>query len=126
FFCWIENKKNPARNDSKAMKNTKIILLGVTLAITVAGFTGRAHAIPLFARKYNTTCFTCHTSEPLLNDFGRRFQAAGYQLPGAGSDKQAVFDQTTFPIALLAQPMISHTRTTDRIADQTIAGTSFS
>jgi hypothetical protein len=106
------------------MKVRSIILLASGVSTIIFGFTDQAGAIPLFARKYNTTCFTCHTSEPLLNDFGRRFQAAGYQLPGAGSDPETVFDQTTFPLALLAQPRISHTQITDRLMNTTTMSTS--
>ncbi len=75
-----------------------------------------AFAIPLFARKYSVSCFTCHISPPLLNDFGRRFQANGYNLPGSGSDQQAQYDQATFPLALLSQPMVAHTISTDDLA----------
>jgi hypothetical protein len=108
------------------MKFRNIIVEIATLSTIIVGLNDRSSAIPLFARKYNTTCFTCHTSEPLLNDFGRRFQAAGYQLPGTGSDPQTVFDQTTFPLALLAQPMISHTETTDNLINTTTTSTSLS
>ena len=44
------------------------------------------YAIPAFARKYDKSCQTCHVSEPKLNEFGERFRANGYQLPGTIED----------------------------------------
>ncbi len=55
--------------------------IGVVLTI-VAVSANQAGAIPLFARKYHVSCFRCHTVPPVLNDYGRRFQINGYQLPG--------------------------------------------
>lgn len=41
-----------------------------------------AEAIPAFARKYGTSCQTCHVAYPKLNNFGVAFRLLGYQLPG--------------------------------------------
>ncbi|MBI3398592.1 MAG: hypothetical protein HY026_05095 [Deltaproteobacteria bacterium] len=41
----------------------------------------RAEAIPVFARKYKTSCVTCHTAFPKLNFFGEVFRRNGYQIP---------------------------------------------
>jgi len=38
-------------------------------------------AIPAFARKYRTSCTTCHVVFPKLNDFGEAFRANGFQIP---------------------------------------------
>lgn len=43
-------------------------------------------AVPIFARKYGKPCQTCHVSEPKLNEFGERFRANGFQLPGTIED----------------------------------------
>jgi hypothetical protein len=40
-----------------------------------------AHAIPSFARKYQTSCQTCHTVYPVLNPFGEAFRRNGYRFP---------------------------------------------
>jgi hypothetical protein len=40
-----------------------------------------AHAIPAFARQYNTSCSTCHIDFPKLNDFGKAFKDAGFKFP---------------------------------------------
>ncbi len=40
-----------------------------------------AHAIPAFARKYQTSCSTCHNNFPELNDFGEAFKKNGFKFP---------------------------------------------
>jgi hypothetical protein len=39
------------------------------------------HAIPAFARQYQTSCTTCHNDFPKLNDFGKAFKDAGFKFP---------------------------------------------
>ena len=46
-------------------------------------------AIPAFARRYETSCSTCHTQFPNLNPFGEAFRRNGYQFP-AGGDTEAI------------------------------------
>lgn len=38
-------------------------------------------AIPAFARQYGTSCTTCHSDFPKLNDFGKAFKDAGFKFP---------------------------------------------
>ncbi|MBZ5639490.1 MAG: hypothetical protein LAO51_12155 [Acidobacteriia bacterium] len=45
-----------------------------------------AFAVPAFARKYGTSCLTCHTVFPKLNPFGEAFRRNGYRFPGVDSD----------------------------------------
>lgn len=52
----------------------------VILALTVL-LAHRAFAGPQFSRQYNTSCSTCHTVFPRLNDLGKAFQDAGFQFP---------------------------------------------
>ena len=40
-----------------------------------------ASAIPAFSRKYGTSCTTCHSDFPKLNDFGKAFKDAGFKFP---------------------------------------------
>lgn len=40
-----------------------------------------AEAIPAFARKYQTSCQTCHTVFPKLNAHGMAFRLRGYKMP---------------------------------------------
>src|SRR5690348_16897014 len=43
--------------------------------------TTRTPAIPAFARKYQTSCSTCHNNYPELNDFGEAFKKNGFKFP---------------------------------------------
>ncbi len=40
-----------------------------------------AFAVPSFARKYETSCATCHYAYPKLNYFGKAFRNNGYRYP---------------------------------------------
>ena len=62
-------------------------------------FVGNADAIPVFARKYQTSCTTCHVMPPKLNAFGDAFRMNGYQIPGG--DEAFVKDE---PVELGAKP----------------------
>lgn len=42
--------------------------------------------IPAFARKYGTSCQTCHVMPPRLNAYGEAFRLNGYQLPQGDAD----------------------------------------
>src|ERR1700694_2096731 len=41
----------------------------------------KAKAIPAFSRQYGTSCTTCHSDFPKLNDFGKGFKDAGFKFP---------------------------------------------
>ncbi len=56
-----------------------IVFLGVLLGILA--LTPRASAIPAFSRKYQTSCTTCHSNFPELNDFGEAFKKNGFKFP---------------------------------------------
>ena len=45
-----------------------------------------ALGVPSFARKYETSCTTCHVVPPKLNAFGRAFKNMGYRMPGGEED----------------------------------------
>lgn len=53
-----------------------ILLVSITLLISQ-----RSEAIPYFARKYQTSCSTCHVIIPKLNSFGIAFKNNGYRMP---------------------------------------------
>lgn len=44
-------------------------------------FPSVSNAIPAFARQYGTSCTTCHSDFPKLNDFGKAFKDAGFKFP---------------------------------------------
>ena len=56
----------------------------------------RSYAIPAFARKYKTSCATCHNGYPKLNAFGDAFRRNGYQFP-AGTDPEFIKEE---PVSL--------------------------
>jgi hypothetical protein len=47
----------------------------------------KAYTIPAFARKYQTSCQTCHVVAPALTPFGEAFRLNGYRFP-AGTDAE--------------------------------------
>ena len=51
-------------------------------------------AIPAFARKYQTSCYTCHAGFPTRNAFGEAFKANGYRWPGGEEEDHAKQEQT--------------------------------
>lgn len=71
-------------------------------------------ATPIFARRYNQSCTSCHTpAYPRLNGFGRQVKEAGYQLPlgaeeparekaslspGSPNERLAVFGQVPLSV----------------------------
>jgi hypothetical protein len=61
------------------------VAVGV-VAVVGLSFAPEARAIPAFARKYETSCLTCHTVFPKLNPFGEAFRRNGYRFPGIDSD----------------------------------------
>ena len=54
----------------------------VVIAIALMATASTAHAVPAFARKYQTSCQTCHAVFPKLNAFGEAFRLRGYRMPG--------------------------------------------
>ena len=59
----------------------RLVLVAAALALATP-----ASAIPAFARKYGTSCLTCHTVYPKLTPFGEAFRRNGYMFPGVDSD----------------------------------------
>ncbi|MGE5346425.1 MAG: hypothetical protein ACM3JH_10755 [Acidithiobacillales bacterium] len=55
---------------------------GLLAAFLLLGSALPAEGVPVFARKYHTSCQTCHTIFPKLNPFGEAFRLNGYHLPG--------------------------------------------
>ena len=68
-----------------------------------AGLTrGRpGQALPIYARRYEVTCDTCHTVVPALNAFGQAFQANHFNWPGGHPPAHKLLLQA-FPISGLA------------------------
>jgi hypothetical protein len=60
-----------------------VVFALLTLGFVVFGTGVRsADAVPVFSRKYHTSCQTCHVIFPKLNPFGEAFRLNGYRMPG--------------------------------------------
>ena len=59
----------------------RLLCVALAAALLVVVLPGRAAAIPAFARKYQTSCQTCHIVFPKLNAFGEAFRLRGYHMP---------------------------------------------
>jgi hypothetical protein len=57
------------------------------------------HAIPAFARKYETSCQTCHIAYPRLTPFGEAFRLNGFRFP-EGRDAEM---EKSHPVSLGAE-----------------------
>lgn len=78
----------------------RALMAGLTLLLLCAGLLPReASAIPVFARKYGFNCTMCHSNMPRLNDFGQRYRANGYRLPGRENIELSVLESPP-PLAL--------------------------
>ncbi len=65
-------------------RTSQLLLCAATLAaslIVSIAAPPKAAAVPSFARKYQTSCTTCHTVYPMLNSFGEAFRRNGYRFP---------------------------------------------
>jgi hypothetical protein len=92
-----------------------LLVIGVVL-----GLASRAEAIPAFARRYQTSCQTCHIVYPKLSPFGEAFRRNGFKWPGKDEDfvKQEqvplgqeayrdVFPHAVWPGTLAAAPPLA-------------------
>lgn len=79
------------------MKHRNGILLAAfvpaSVIVFLLAFSQPASALPSFARKYNTSCMTCHIAPPVLNSFGEAFMNLGYRMP-SGDEELIEQEQT--------------------------------
>src|SRR6202023_1011363 len=64
----------------------RAIRIVIAAAMPLALSSLPAQAIPAFARKYGTSCTTCHTVYPKLTPFGEAFRRNSFRFPGVDSD----------------------------------------
>jgi len=64
------------------MKMRSSFCVSLLVIGTIVGLTSTAHAIPAFARRYGTSCQTCHIAFPKLTPFGEAFRRNGFAFPG--------------------------------------------
>jgi hypothetical protein len=61
--------------------HSKYVIIAFITILALLSFGRISEAIPVFARKYKTSCMTCHSAFPKLNPFGETFRRNGYQIP---------------------------------------------
>lgn len=79
------------------MKKTtavKIASLATLGMVPMMFWSQDSQAIPAFARKYQTSCYTCHSGFPARNAFGEAFRNNGYRWPGGEDEDHAKQEQT--------------------------------
>jgi hypothetical protein len=75
------------------MKTHRILPLAALAALVLSAvWTTPSGAVPVFARKYGLECTNCHSAVPRLNDWGQRFRANGYRLPGRENEEKTVLE----------------------------------
>ncbi|MFI5299072.1 MAG: hypothetical protein ACHREM_13330 [Polyangiales bacterium] len=95
---------------ARAVRLSLTCLLAATLVLLA--FPRAAGAVPAFARKYQTSCNTCHTIYPVLNPFGEAFRRNGYRFPSQEGSSDS--DSARAPTIPLGQPEFK-----DRFPDAT-------
>ncbi len=116
----------------------KLVRVGLSTMIAslaVLAHVEQAKAIPVFARKYATSCITCHTIYPKLNDVGEAFRRNGYQFPAnedvlvkeepikLGTDAyKEMFPNSIWPSTLPSIPPVSIFTLTQNVVNVTPHG----
>lgn len=70
--------------------------LAAGLVFVLFALSQQVAAIPAFARKYETSCQTCHVAFPKLNAFGEAFRNNGYRFPA--EDEEELVKQKQVPL----------------------------
>jgi len=109
FSGKIHKQNQKSKNKTGDTKMRAKFFKAFTLLFAVISLTNYVYSIPLFARKYNRSCFTCHTTPPMLNEFGRRFQSNGYQLPGT-VESTPIWMSNQLPFAAMLHSMFTWTK----------------
>jgi hypothetical protein len=78
-----------------SMKNMALIMVAAFMFLLI---TEESYGIPAFARKYKTSCTTCHVAIPKRNAFGEAFRRNGFVLPKG--DAQLIKEE---PVSLGAE-----------------------
>lgn len=103
------------------MRTSRISVAILLLVVLVAGLASTASAVPVFARKYGFSCTMCHSNAPRLNDFGTRYRANGYRLPGREKDEKTVLESPA-PIAFRTSAGYKYESFTDWDGAQNTSG----
>ncbi len=76
------------------MKKILFVFLILLFALPLMFASIESSAIPVFARKYKTSCATCHIGFPARNAFGEAFRNNGYRFPKGEDEDMTKFKQT--------------------------------
>lgn len=76
------------------MKKIWAAILAACLALPFLFWSSESEAVPVFARKYGTSCATCHIGYPARNAFGEAFRNNGYRWPGGVDEDKVEIEQT--------------------------------
>jgi len=90
---------------------SKTLLFFILLSTLALLYPPSSEAIPVFARKYNMSCNTCHAAFPRLNEFGEQFVASNYRLPNWKDGTLQTGDEmlalpSSVPLAIRAQAYV--------------------
>jgi len=77
----------------REMRRLSVLAVAAGVLGSVLATWEEARAIPPFARKYQTSCSTCHVMFPKLNAFGEAFRLNGYQIPAPEGDEPYIKDK---------------------------------
>src|ERR1700683_51735 len=126
MFKWFANGADrPRKSWVRPFVPCALLMLAIVIGDcrTVSALpTGKAIAIPAFARKYGLPCSACHTAWPGLNNFGKVFQDNGYQLMN-DRDSPIWQNPSYFPITFRITPQWHRESTSDQPVDSTPNGT---
>jgi len=73
----------PWRKEKRTLNARLPRLAALAIAASACFIPHLAGAIPVYSRKYSTSCLTCHTVYPKLTPFGEAFRRNGNRFPGA-------------------------------------------
>jgi hypothetical protein len=116
----VFRKAGPSVAQRLGMKTLSPSFASLLIIGTIVGAASNAQAIPAFARRYGTSCQTCHIAFPKLTPFGEAFRRNGFKFPGQDEDfvKQdqvplgqdaykQMFPNTVWPGTLAASPPVA-------------------
>ncbi len=75
-------------------KTNKFLFCGLFVMLMLVFLAETVQALPTMARRYKTSCSTCHVSVPKLNAFGENVRLNGYQIP-EGDEKYLKVEDTS-------------------------------
>ena len=75
----------------------RVVLLGLAVCVLGIALAAPAAAVPVFSRKYHTSCSTCHAIFPKLNPYGEAFRLNGYHMPDEADSEDLVKEK---PVSL--------------------------